>query len=1069
MSRYFEAGYIEANYLEGDPIEVSAALTVQFTITCEPVNPYIVKDYIATDYFEGDAPPGVTHEGAATLSASFSQTTSITRVRSLNEGVTGSFTVSATVGRIRQGAATFTGAFLPVLTATALKNHTAVLSSSVSLTATAIKNSSNTTALANIISLSLQGDRTRATASTLSSSFSQTIQAQKTTDISSSQSAQFTQSTSGDKIIFGDSTQSGTFTLSCAIGLTFNVGFTTSDIGGSTGLDAVTSLTNTISKTARASATLAGAFTPSLTAGLLNQISVNMVVTSTLFLSKRAGRQILENWQEYYLDQSNSNAIVTGDISEVDFSTDTHNYGKTYSLEMENKFPYTISETSPPATRAVGRSGLISEQIKRFQPSGNDIYVSFYFKPEGTQPTVNGGNVIFGLTDSNSAIATHFDVVSGNPSTYLGIGTYGGTWKAKIHKGPGSGASKYVTLSGGNVSTTSFQRVQFWTDYANSTVYFRVGNGTASSGSGVISTTNDARWTLFNCLTATTNKKQIFFDNLMIRYGDLSPNSSTGYPETYKGQIDGVSQFRETPDSTTVAFLRFENNLDNDLAETLDGEATLASTASIQTSLTYVIANGSATMSASAGLSCSATKLVTASSTQNAQATISATALRIKTLASALSSTTTISATPSITRTVSSTQSSVASLSCAINLTKQGAAVFDAINTQLTAASKIGDFLMAFDVAFSKSFTVQKTTDITKTLNSAFTQTADVIKNIDEQVNLSSAITQSTQGDRIRFGSSTQAVTASLTCNFVETDDFTADLSVTASLDCETSPLRTTGAELSSTHTASTTAVKTTDVSGTFATAFTQTISGQAGLFADAELDSAFSLSLTPSVTRTFAVDFDAINTQITVAARTAAFFINHDLTMSMTTVNSRQRNTAATLDSAASISTTILNIKPLSANITGTVALTANGVTQAESESAMASTFSQSTTAIKTVEAQANLQSDKTFALTALVARGGDIDLISTTSVQASADRRRNTSATKTVAIAISTNAGKKVDGAASFTTTVTMSTGITVIHTTDTVYVIPAETREFSIKTETRDITIDAEDREHKVLRLI
>ena len=48
-------------------------------------------------------------------------------------------------------------------------------------------------------------------------------------------------------------------------------------------------------------------------------------------------------------------------------------------------------------------------------------------------------------------------------------------------------------------------------------------------------------------------------------------------------------------------------------------------------------------------------------------------------------------------------------------------------------------------------------------------------------------------------------------------------------------------------------------------------------------------------------------------------------------------------------------------------------------------------------------------------------------------------------------------------------MSTDIIVIHTTDIVYVIPAETREFSIKTETRDITIDAEDREHKVLRLI
>jgi len=1117
---YFEAGYFEQGYFEGSlsaaqTHDVSATLSCSFTISTEQVSNYFVPGYFQDGYFEGSITlaqtQAQTHEGAATLSASFTQstagtkiltgaatlsasftqTTDIEKILLLNEGLEASFSVSsqgartrttaitmtssfgvseAQPTRIKQMSATIGSALSATMTVSALKNHTAVLSSAVSFTATAVKNASNTTALANIISLSLQGDRTRTIASTLTSSFSHTTQANKTTDTSISQSAQSTQTTSGDRIRFGASTQSGTFTLSCSTGLTFNVGFTTSSIGGSTGLDAVVSQSTTISRTAGASATLAGAFSPSITTDVLIQNSATLSVESTVFVSKRVGRQILENWQEYYLDQNNSNALVTGDISEVAFATDTKSgRGETYSLEIENKFPYTIGQTSPPATRAVGRSGLISEQIKRLQFSDNDVYVSFWCKPEGTQPTVNGGNVIFGLTDSNNAIATHFDDVSGNPSTYLGIGTYGGTWKAKIHKGPGSGASKYVTLSGGNVSTTSWQRVQFWTDYANSTVYFRVGN-TLASGSGVISTTNNARWTLFNCLTATTNKKQIYFDNLMIRYGDLSvPSNSTGYPESFQGVVNGVSQFRETPDSTTVANLRFENNLDNDLAETLDGEATLASTASIQTSLTYANATGSATMSATASLSCLAETFLSASSTQNAQATISVTSLRIKPLISALTSTTTISATPSITRTVSSTQSSVASLSCAISLTKQGAADFDAINTQLTAASKIGDFLMAFDIRFTKSITAQKTTDITTTLGTSFTQTANVIKNIDEIVNLSSAFTQSTQGDRIRFGVSTQSVTASLTCSAVETDDFTADFTVTASLSCEIGPLRSTGAELSSTLTSDITAVKTTDVSGTFTTAFTQTTDGQAGLFSDAELDSAFSLSLTPSVTRTFEVDFDAINTQVTVAARTAAFFINHDVIASMTTVNSRQRNTSASLGSVASISTTVLRIKQLSANITATASIEAKGVTQAESESAMSSDFSQTTTPVKTVSAQANLQSDNAFALTALVARGGDIDLISTTSVQASADRRRNTSATKTVVVSISTNAGKQVDGAASISTTVTMSTDFIVIHTTDTVYVIPAETREFSIKTETRDITIDAEDREHKVLRLI
>ena len=1022
---YFEAGYFVAGYFEGSlsaatTHEGAATLSCSFTLSTEQTSNYFVPGYFEDGYFEGSITLAQTHEGAASLSASFTHTTSGTRVKLLNEGLTASFTQSsqgartrstaitmtssfgvseAQPTRIKQLSATISSALTATMTVSALKNHTAVLSSSVSFTATAVKNASDTVALANIIALSLQGDRTRTTASTLTSSFSHTTQAQKTTDTSSSQSAQSTQTTSGTRIRFGASTLTGTFSMSVSTALVFEASFTTSSIGGSTGLDAVASLTTTITKTAGASATLAGAFTPSLTAGVTRVGEITM--TSSITVSC-AGAKI-RTFASTISAQSTISA--TGRIAQYFF-----------------KFkPSVRNTTSTPQQFAPnvsfnGAMDFTSGQAQSFVNLINNVdFANFPDDNTAINNILNGpGTADFTLEffvdpdNSNINFGTSDPVLGFYSTDPFRMQRNGSNWDITVRATDGteydfSLQSGYSVFNRHYAIQRSGNLLQIYSDG-----FFL--NGKEANVSGKSFRLNGLRFNGQGIYKADEVRY-----SLKARYSNANSGSTLDYT---------VPSAPVPNDAGTIFSFHFDDNIADCRLE----DATADFSVSASLNLEFIV-DASSTQTANTTLSCNAGVLLESDADLSSAVTQSTTAVK-------------------------TTDTSVD---------------FDAINTLLGAVAKIGDFLMAFDVAFGKSFTVQKTTDITKTLSSAFTQTAEGIKNIDEVVNLSSDITQSTQGDRIRFGTSTQAVTASLSCDAVETDDFSASISVTASLDCETSPLRSTGAELSSTFTANITAVKTTDVSGTFAGTFTQTTNGQAGLFSDAELDVTASLSLTPSVTRTFTVDFDAINTQITVAARTAAFFINHDLVASMTTVNSRQRNTSATLDSEASMSTTVFNIKPLSANITATATLTANGVTQAESESAMTSDFGQSTTAVKTVSVQANLQSEKTFALTALVARGGDIDLISTTSVQASADRIRNTSATKSAVISISVNAGKKVDVAASFTTTVTMSTDVIVIHTTDIVYVIPAETREFSIKTETRDITIDAEDREHKVLRLI
>jgi len=1019
---YFEAGYFVEGYFEGSlsaatTHEGAATLSCSFTLSTEQTSNYFVPGYFEDGYFEGSITLAQTHEGAATLSASFTQTTNGTRVALLNEGLTARFTQSSQGSRTRSTAITMTSSFgvseaqptrikqlsatigsalNATMTVVALKNHTAVLSSAVSFTATAVKNASNTTALANIISLSLQGDRTRATTSTFSPSFSQTTQAQKTTDTSSSQSAQSTQTTSGSRIRFGASTQTGTFTLSVSTAVVFEPSFTTSSIGGSTGLVAVTSLSNTITKFAGASATLAGAFTPSISAlvSLIGEIAMTSSVTVSCAIAR------IRTFASTISAQSTISA--TGRIAQYAFKFNP-------SVRNTNSTPQQFA----PNVSFNGAMDFTAKQAQSFVSLTTNVdFSNFPDDNTAVNAILNGPGtedftLEFFVDPSNNSIEFDSDdfVLGFYSSDPFQMRRNGSNWNITVRATDGTEYDFSITYSAFN---THYAIVRSGSDLSifkggfhqvtNSFVSgksFRLA-GLRFNGDGVYKA-DEVRYSLFQ------------------RYTDANSGSTLDYT---------VPSAPVPNDAGTIFSFHFDDNIADCRLE----DATADFSVSASLSLDFIV-NASSTQTANTTLSCNGGVLLETDADLSSAVTQSTTAVK----------------------------------------TTDTSADFDAINTLLGAVAKIGDFLIAFDTRFTKSITAHKTTDTTITLGTAFTQTTDAIKNIDEQVNLSSAITQSTQGDRIRFGSSTQAITASLSCGAVETDDFTVSITVTASLSCETSPLRSTGAELSSTHTSSITAVKKTDVSGTFASAFTQTISGQAGLFSDAELDSAFSLALTPSVTRTFDVDFDAVNTQITVAARTAAFFINHDLTMSMTTVNSRQRNTSATLGSAATVSTTVLRIKQLSANITATASIEAKGVTQAESESAMTLNFSQTVTPVKTVSAEANLQSDNAFALTALVARGGDIDLISTTSVQASADRRRNTSATKTVAVSLSINAGKKVDGAASVSTNVTMSTDFIVIHTTDIVYVIPAETREFSIKTETRDITIDAEDREHKVLRLI
>lgn len=237
---YFESGYIDNNYFEGDVTEASATLQSQFTIVCEPVDPYFESGYIETGYFTGDGPAGTTQEASATLSSQFSITANngkivsgtgielvisnnvlsitITRlfgfVVSITQAVTFSLpqptkitdtdssvsaqvTLNAQVDKVIQMGANINGVFNATMSIVAFKNHTAALTTTVSMSATASRFTGAEETLNNIISLSLQGARSRSFVSNPSSQFTQTAQITKLIDADSTQNTQFSISVTG--------------------------------------------------------------------------------------------------------------------------------------------------------------------------------------------------------------------------------------------------------------------------------------------------------------------------------------------------------------------------------------------------------------------------------------------------------------------------------------------------------------------------------------------------------------------------------------------------------------------------------------------------------------------------------------------------------------------------------------------------------------------------------------------------------------------------------------------------------------------------------------------------------
>ena len=173
--------------------------------------PYFESGYIDANYFEGD---GVTQSANATLTSAASVTVSGSITRQGDSTLTVNATHSTEIQRNRFAEVSITDAFNATVSVSISKNLFSTLNSQFDWSVTASKIASNQSTLDSIIALSLQGVRQRDLVSTtLSSSFTLTTQIERIQTAQSTQNTAFTVTAQIDKILNAQSNQSSAFTL----------------------------------------------------------------------------------------------------------------------------------------------------------------------------------------------------------------------------------------------------------------------------------------------------------------------------------------------------------------------------------------------------------------------------------------------------------------------------------------------------------------------------------------------------------------------------------------------------------------------------------------------------------------------------------------------------------------------------------------------------------------------------------------------------------------------------------------------------------------------------------------
>jgi len=785
----------------------------------------------STTFEDDNSTTGVTHEGAASLSASAS--------------------VSATAGKIHSASIALSGAFTPSITAVASLNGSIDVAAQFTQSSDAERTRSSDVTLSTIINLSLQGDRIRSGESTLSASATLTTTADRTRSTDSSLAVSVSLSTTATRIKPLDADLDGVFTPSITAVASLN---------GSSDFAAQASLSATATRIHPGAASLAGAFTATTNGGLLLEDSASL--SSSASLSANAIEYIItKNFGRPYPLQDDP---LSTDLWSFD-SNDRS--GEPYSGSLNILDGNTLQLANN--DYAIGTYGETRTQSLNVG-SGDDFVFETWIKISGTGPS----NATSERTFIRMSPIFYFaleDLLTPTIDYYLNTNSTSTSWTLKktvsltkgswVHLSVQRSGSTITYKTNGNTQDTTTYSGAFNTnvdtaleifapidefDSANiDSMAFRIGDDTVTALASPYQPTNDAEFNRF--VYKFDSSAELFTDYTVGTYeyaagllAEATVTASLGGTFGTSANISAAASLSADADKIKGAIANISSaaSLSATIGVKQSAESDLNAIFS-QTSTVGAIRQGGTSLQASFAQNADINVIAGADSSISASATLSATSTRIKQLSSDID----------------------AFVSTLVAAAKVGRTLVSLDNTATLSATP--NFTASSDVFAYANASVDEVVAIrvhpgAADLDSAATQTAEVNLTAGAGADLGTSATVTANVDRLRTGSVAIDATATLSADGNVFFGQQADLDTAATITATGLRIRFAESDLAVAATQSADGIKAVKAEAAISGAFAATLTARLTATGDIDLDTQATLSATPVKTASTPVELTA-------------------------------------------------------------------------------------------------------------------------------------------------------------------------------------------------------------------
>jgi hypothetical protein len=807
MSRYYEEGYIDANYFD----EVVA-----------DTGTYYVDGYLEAGYFEGDA-VGTVHEATAALVVSS--------------------TANASPGIVKSSGADLNGVFAPNILAVASRNGSIDMALQTAFASDFERTRTTDVTLDNIVNLSLQSARIRDTqVFEIPPVFNLIPIASRTTNTTSSLAISFEQTANATRIKQSTATLTGVFSPNIQA---------TASLNGSIDLHATATADANVGTIKQLDATLSTAFSVIAEGGYDYETSAALSVSSAL--SATAIQYVI-----------GASVPAFRPLNLVDNSLTTNLWSFDNSVYKGGTGSLFIDGTGASGTIQLYANNTNDNNTNLDVAENQDFVFETWIRFDG--PTNGVAQFDQEVIDINSMFRLNLRDNTNRLDLYLGNG-FNSSTALGIVDGFFYSVDTWYHVSLSRTNNVLTYKINGSTEYTTSDS--KAYNRTFGDGDMELRLSSPHKFidgVYFDSMTYRVGNSEVSgLSSPYIPYNHETTKFLYTFDTSNNLLIDNTEDFTYEAAATLSA----TTSVTASAGGTSSAESDLTATATITADVDKVV-NTSATLATAFATTATADKILTSDASLNSTFAQTSTATRIQQGATSLTGAFAQTTTANIIAGAVFSDSASFELSETTTRIKQIAASLNAFVSTLTAAGKVGDFFVDIDLTATLASTATFTASTSASLDTTATASASGDRIRLAASNLTASATITSDGELVAGTIANLDTTAALDSTAVRAKGLTADFaSEFAATATGVTFLGSTTFEGQVNTTLAATPKITRTTSAALDVSTTQTVAGIKAVEASATLTGAFAPSITAVASRAGDIDLAVDSTQTATATKT--------------------------------------------------------------------------------------------------------------------------------------------------------------------------------------------------------